>query len=105
MISARTEWHHRQIAKHFGRYLARSGHSGKTLALHLPKILRDWVALPARKEMLRIDELEPHEWVAIEEVIVASYRNRWQQNGQDTKKQKKEQTRKEAEKRRQGTLF
>ncbi len=87
----------RIIAREFGKYIARSGHSGKTLAMHLRKILRDWVTLETRREQFKIDELTPAEWCTIEENIAASYQKRWQQKSKDTRRKNADRNKREAD--------
>jgi hypothetical protein len=79
----------RLIEKAFARHLRRSGYSGKQLAMYLPQILRNWVALQTWRELYEIDGLLPHEWVEIENVIVTTYRKRWQAAAAESRRKRK----------------
>jgi len=77
------------IAREFRKYLGRSGHTQVTIGMYLERILRDWVALPMRREQFKIDTLTPEQWVEIETTIVSSYRTRWQAQAKKTRQRNK----------------
>jgi len=94
----------RLIEKAFARYLRRSGYSGKQLAVYLPQILRNWVALQTWRELYEIDGLLPHEWVEIEKAIVSAYRKRWQTAAIESRKKNVKRRKHDEAKARQLTL-
>ncbi len=94
-----------QIQRQFARYLRRSGFTGKTLAIHLQKIFRDWVALPHWRETYKLEEIEPPDWIHIQESVLGEIRQRWTQNAQDTHSANKKRVAKETNAARQLSLF
>lgn len=95
----------RQIQRQFARYLRRSGFTGKTLGIHLQKIFRDWVTLPHWCETYKLEEIEPSDWIHIQESVLGEIRQRWTQNAQVTRAANKKRIAKEADAARQLSLF
>jgi hypothetical protein len=84
----------RRIKREFAKYLRRSGHTSKTLAMYLPNILRSWVALPERCQQFQIDTLSPNQWQSIENVIVSEYRERWRTKANKAKERNQKRSKK-----------